>query len=56
MKIKAEIPCATCSLWNPKEKRFSCDPNRCEKLSNWLLKHARDNTVEPPNKIIQYVV
>jgi hypothetical protein len=50
------IPCSKCLFWDEVKKSFSCDPNRCKKLSDWLLKHARDNTVNPYNKIIQYVV
>jgi hypothetical protein len=56
MESDAGIPCATCMLWNPEEKSFSCDPNSCKKLSDWLLKHARDNAAKPQNKIVQYVV
>jgi hypothetical protein len=56
MESDAVIPCSTCLFWDPEKKRFSCNPNRCEKLSNWLLKHARDNAVELQEKIVQYVV
>ena len=56
MESDANIPCATCLMWNPEKKRFSCDPNRCKKLSDWLLKHAGDNAVNPQEKMVQYVV
>ena len=54
MENDANIPCNTCMFWNPTKKSFSCDPNTCKKLSNWLLKHA--NADNPQNKIVQYVV
>jgi hypothetical protein len=56
MESDADIPCATCLFWNLEKKSFSCDPNSCKKLSDWLLKHAKDNEVDPENKIVQYVV
>jgi hypothetical protein len=56
MGSDAEIPCSSCLLWNPQKKSFACDPNSCKRLSNWLLKHARDNAVTPQDKIVQYVV
>jgi len=55
MESDAKIPCSTCLFWNPKKKSLSCDPNSCEKLSDWLLKHAKDK-VDPQKKIVQYVV
>jgi len=56
MESDADIPCAACLFWDPEEKSFACDPNSCKKLSEWLLKHARDNVTEPEDKIVQYVV
>ena len=56
MESDTEIPCSTCVLWHPEKKSFSCNPNSCKKLSNWLLKHARDNVAEPQDNIVQYVV
>jgi hypothetical protein len=56
MESDASIPCATCLLWNPEKKSFSCDPNTCKKLSKWLLKHAKDTADDPQKKIVQYVV
>ena len=43
-------------MWNAEKKRFSCDPNRCKKLSDWLLKHATGNAVNPQEKMVQYIV
>lgn len=56
MESDAEIPCDTCLLWNPITKSFLCDPNACKKLSNWLLKHAKDNAEDNQKKTVQYVV
>jgi len=56
MESDADIPCSKCLFWDKVKKSFYCDPNKCEKLSNWLLKHARDNASKPQNKIVQYVV
>jgi hypothetical protein len=56
MESDTNIPCATCLLWNPEKKSFSCDPNTCKRLSNWLLKHANDNADNTQNKTVQYVV
>ena len=43
---KDEIPCSNCAKWNPKVKNFACNPNQCERLSDWLLRHA--NVEEAP--------
>jgi len=56
MKNDADIPCSKCPFWNQEKKSFSCDPNRCERLSRWLLKHSRDTTFDSLNKNVQYVV
>jgi len=56
MGSDVEIPCSTCLLWNPETKSFSCNPNSCKKLSNWLLKHTREKAFEPQDQIVQYVV
>jgi hypothetical protein len=56
MESDANIPCSKCLLWDKVKKSFSCDPNRCKKLSDWLLKHATDNAAEPQKKMVQYVV
>ena len=56
MESDASIPCSTCLLWNREKKSFSCDPNRCKKLADWLLKHTSEDEVEPQKKIVPYVV
>jgi len=62
MSTKSEIPCSNCHLWNAEKKRFSCNPDKCEKLSEWLLDHASLGNVEDENILviapepIQYVV
>ena len=56
MSSDAEIPCATCLFWNPEKKSFTCDPNKCKKLSNWLMKHTKVDTFVPKKKVAQYVV
>jgi hypothetical protein len=54
MKDEKGIPCTICQLWHPEEKGFSCDPNKCEKLTVWLLNHK----IEEANgdQVIPYVV
>lgn len=49
------IPCAKCAAWNQKTKSFSCSPNECAKLSNWLLKHVKEDTISMPN-VVSYIV
>lgn len=49
------IPCAKCMAWNQETKSFSCSPNKCLKLSNWLLKYAREDTISMPS-IVSYIV
>jgi hypothetical protein len=56
MGSEAEIPCSTCLSWNPEEKSFSCNPNSCKKLSKWLMKHVKEDTIEPQDEIVQYIV
>jgi hypothetical protein len=56
MESDANIPCANCLLWNQEKKSFACNPNTCNKLSKWLLKHAKNNKVDMQNRIVQYVV
>jgi len=60
MKNEADIPCAQCSLWDAKAKSFSCNPNRCGRLSNWLLQNAQNHATqiqtEQVQPQIQYVV
>lgn len=35
-----EIPCTSCILQNLNFKVNSCDPNHCEKLTEWLMSEA----------------
>ena len=51
-----EIPCNTCLFWNKVNKSFSCDPNKCVRLSEWLLKHASKMPNNPWVEELQYVV
>ncbi len=50
---KDEIPCSNCAKWNSKVKSFACNPNKCEMLSDWLLRHA--NVEEAPIEQEVYV-
>jgi len=37
----AEIPCFKCLFWEwKKESHLYCNPNECQKLTDWLLKEA----------------
>jgi hypothetical protein len=59
MSNNSEIPCSACHKWDAKAKSFSCKPNECRKLSEWLFDHAQ---MEPAENMqfaiapIQYVV
>jgi len=61
MSTNSEIPCSTCHLWSAKKKSFSCNPDKCAKLSEWLFDHTslgneeKDN-IEVIEEPIQYVV
>ena len=62
MSNNSEIPCSICQKWNAEAKSFKCNPNKCQKLSEWLLDHAQlaneepvqFQVAEPPP--IQYVI
>jgi hypothetical protein len=62
MEHQEEIPCASCQSWNGKQKKFSCNPNHCKELSEWM--HERNSQpsameqiqVQLPETAIQYVV
>jgi hypothetical protein len=64
MSDNSEIPCSTCHKWNAEQKEFSCNPSKCEKLSEWLFDHAQhepetaDNaeTIQIIAAPLQYVV
>ena len=40
MESKQEIPCASCQSWNAKRRKFSCKPQDCKELSEWLMQYA----------------
>ncbi len=56
MSTNSEIPCSTCHLWNPKEKSFACNPDKCAKLSIWLLDHASLGDAESENSGIEVIL
>ena len=42
-----EIPCFKCLFWDPiRESSLNCDPNRCQELTEWLLKQAESQETE----------
>jgi hypothetical protein len=41
MSNDSEIPCSFCSKWDSKTTSFSCNPEECQKLSEWLFNHAK---------------
>jgi hypothetical protein len=62
MSNTTEIPCSACHQWSAERKSFNCNPDKCAKLSEWLLDHATLGNVEDENIMviapepIQYVV
>jgi len=59
MKNETEIPCSNCVQWNQKAKTFGCNPNSCDKLSDWLMAHAHcgeADSVHVERAQVQYVV
>jgi hypothetical protein len=62
MDHQEEIPCTSCQSWNGKQKKFSCNPNLCKGLSEWMNNHASiPNVAEQiqthfPETALQYVV
>jgi hypothetical protein len=41
VEILTEIPCFKCLFWEPiKQSNLCCNPNECQKLTEWLLKNA----------------
>ena len=46
MNNNSEIPCSLCHKWDIKAKSFTCSPNKCQKLSEWLLGHAQIEQTE----------
>jgi hypothetical protein len=62
MEHQEEIPCASCQSWNGKLKKFSCNPNLCKGLTEWMHEHAsipsaaEQIQVHLPETAIQYIV
>ena len=63
MENHAEIPCASCTSWKRKERKFSCNPDGCAVLTAWLFANApqlcRDRVqlqVQLPEVAVKYVV
>ena len=64
MSDNSDIPCSVCRKWNADQKAFSCNPSKCEKLSEWLLDHAQPEAPQQKESVqmqvadapIQYVV
>jgi hypothetical protein len=39
----ADIPCFKCLFWEwKKDSHLYCNPNECEKLTEWLIKEAEN--------------
>jgi hypothetical protein len=39
--VLADIPCFKCLFWEwKKDSHLYCNPNECQKLTEWLLKEA----------------
>jgi len=63
MAKQAEIPCASCRSWVKKQKKFSCNPDECKGLTEWILSNAPElgggnikKLVMLPVSAMQYVV
>ena len=59
MEDNSEIPCSFCKKWDSKTKSFSCNPDECQKLTEWLFAHAQIEPKETKRvslRPIQYVV
>jgi len=46
MSNNSEIPCSFCHKWNLEARSFSCNPYKCQKLSEWLLKYTKITPIE----------
>ncbi|MDH7477796.1 MAG: hypothetical protein QHH17_05385 [Candidatus Bathyarchaeota archaeon] len=47
VEILTEIPCFKCLFWEPiKQSSLYCNPNECQKLTEWLLKNAENQQQE----------
>ena len=55
MSKNSEIPCSACHNWDAKTKSLSCNPYKCQQLSEWffgykfsiLLKNSKNAGVKP---------
>ena len=61
MSDKSEIPCSICQNYHHsgKKDRFSCEPNKCQRLTKWLFTYTPIKSLEtklPAEDPIQYVV
>jgi hypothetical protein len=63
MEKQAEIPCASCRSWVKKQKKFSCNPDQCTGLTEWIFSNAPNLNSENvkllvalPECATQYVV
>jgi len=44
LDVLAEIPCFKCLFWDwKKESHLYCNPNECQKLTNWLMEQAENH-------------
>jgi hypothetical protein len=46
MNKNSEIPCSLCNKRDPKARSFSCNPEKCQQLSEWLFEHAEIGQAE----------
>jgi hypothetical protein len=63
MEKQGEIPCASCRSWAKKQKKFSCNPDECKGLTQWIFANAPNLNSENvkllvalPECATQYVV
>jgi hypothetical protein len=62
MEPKEEIPCAKCHSYKAKDKKFSCNPQDCKELSDWIFENVTQLRTESlqtqrcPEIAVRYVV
>ncbi len=59
MTSKSEIPCTLCRNYDSATRNFSCDPDKCQKLTKWLFDHTQIRPLKSTKYAddpIQYVV
>ena len=59
MSKNSEIPCSACHKWDATTKVFSCNPHKCQQLSEWLIiftKIESMETIQVVEASIQYIV